>query len=618
MAVQSVKVLGRRGIATVWVIAGAAAVLVVAVAAVAMFSGRGGASQPDALSEIASAVKMNFDVTATANGELEARRQIEIRNQLEQSTTITEIIKEGTFVKAGDVLVRLNSEAIETQIREEQLRVETARAELTTADNAYQIQVSDNESALRKARLDVDVKELELKQWLDGEVNSKRQANQLALERADRELTRLKDKFDRAVELEKQGFLSKDELRRDEVAYLEAQAALQTARLNQQVYENFEYPKDRKVRESAVEEARAELDRTAKRNASQLETRAADLRNKREQLSIREDRWNKLKEQLSLATLRAPIDGLVVYDTSLNRDRRGQSEAPLDVGRQVSRNQRLIVLPDTSEMVAAVRIHESLTGRVRPGQPVSVRIDAVGPRPISGAVESIGVIAESGNWFDPNLREYTVKIRLENAEGVTLKPSMRCEAEIFVDRVENALTVPIQSVFSEGLVRYVLVPAGSRFDKRPVRVGRRSDRFAEILRGVDEGTRVLLREPLPGEVADEKWSKDELAAVGLSLMGDGRIVPIGGGPGAAGAAAPGGGNGAPAGARPPGAGATQGNGNGGPGAAHGNGAPPGGDSGAPAKGKGRDRGNRPGEGKGKSPDPADGSAPASPAPAPGK
>lgn len=536
--------VSQRGWTRTKVIIAGVVLLTAGVTALAMLRG-GGGSASDNPNELATAAKMSFDVTTTANGELEARRQIEIRNQLEQPTTITEIAKEGTFVKAGDVLVRLNAEAIETQIREEQLRVETARSELTAAENAYQIQMSDNDSASRKAQLDVDVRKLELEQWLDGDDKSKQQANQVAVERAERELTRLKDKYERAVELEKQGFLSKDELRRDEVAYLEARAALDTARLNQKVYDDYERPKDEKVRRSAVEEALAELERTKKRNESQLEIRAADRRNKREQLSIREDRLAKLREQLELAILKAPIDGLVVYDTSLNRDRRGQSEAPLDVGRQVTRNQRLIVLPDTSEMVAAVRVHESLTGRIRPGQTVSVRIDAIGPRPVSGTVESIGVIAESGGWFDPNLREYTVRIKLDSpGDGVALKPSMRCEAEIFVDRVENALAVPIQGIFTEGLVRYVLVPSGSKFERKPVRIGRRSDRFAEVVKGLTEGDRVLIREALAGEAVDKPWDKDALAAVGLLLMADGRIMPMGG----------------PAGGMPPGMGAPNGNG----------------------------------------------------------
>jgi HlyD family secretion protein len=509
----------------------AAAMLACAGTGVALLAGA--ARQPTTKSadesvDVAVASRQSFDVTTIATGELEARKQIEIRNQLRNASTIVEIVKEGTQVKAGDILVKLNADTIQTQVDEEQLRVRSAEADLSTAENAYLIQVSDNDSALRKAKLDLDLAELELRKWLEGEVKSKRQDNDLALERATRELERLKEKYERAVELQRQGFLSRDELKRDEVAYLEAEAALKTAQLNKRVYNEFEYPKEEKTKQSSVDEARAELDRVGRKNASQLSTREADRSNKRDQLALRQANLAKLKEQLELTVIKAPSEGLVVYDTSLNRDRRGSNDnQPWDVGRSVPANQRLIVLPDTSEMMASVRVHESLTGRIRKGQSVMVKVDAAGGPPLPGMVDSIGVIAESGSWMDPNLREYTVKIKLEtSAAEAGLKPSMRCEAEILIDKVDNALSVPIAAVASEGLVRYVWTPSGDRFVRTPVRVGRRSDRFAEVLAGINEGQRVLLRTPTQGEMIDRPWNKEELAAVGLNLLPDGKVAPL--------------------------------------------------------------------------------------------
>jgi multidrug efflux pump subunit AcrA (membrane-fusion protein) len=522
--------------------------------------------------DTAAATVMGFDITATALGELEARRQIEIRNQLEQSTTIVEIVKEGTIAKAGDVLVRLNADSIQTQIDEEMLRVETSRAELAVAQNAYLIQVNENDSGLRKAQLNIELAELELRQWLEGEVTSKRQTLDLALDRARRELERLSDKFQRSTELEKRGFLSRDELKRDELAFLEAQAALQTAELNRRVYEEFQFPKDQKTKQSTVEEAKAELERTLRKNESQLASRDADRQNFAKQLEIREQKLAKLREQLEAATIRAPSDGLVVHATSLNRDRWGGSDrGSMEVGRQVTRNELLIVLPDTSEMVASVRVHESLAGRVRPGQPATVKIDAFGGRSLRGEVLSIGVLAESGGWRDPNLREYTVKIRLEDdAVIASLKPSMRCEAEVMLDRVERTLAIPLQGVFADGLVRFAYVPTGNgMFARKPVRLGKRSDRYAEVTAGLSEGERVLVRQPDPAEVLDQPWTKDALAPLGLTINDEGKVSPLprpGGGPGGPGGAGgpgnagrPGGGTpqgmpGAPAGAGGPGAG----------------------------------------------------------------
>jgi HlyD family secretion protein len=501
----------------------------------------------------AVATVLGFDVTTLATGELEAARQIEVRNPLEQPTTITEIVKEGTRVKAGDVLVRLNAEQIERSISEEALRVDSAKAEVAVAESNLAIRISDNESALRRAQLDVEVAQLELRQWQEGDVKSKRQALDLALERAQRERQRLSERYDRAKSLAAEGFLSTDELKRDELAYLEAEAGLKTAELNKKVYEEIEYGKDLKIKASAVDEAVAALDRVKRTNESQLASRQAELANRRETLRLRDENLTKLRAQLEGATLRAPIDGLVVYSTSLNRDRWGGGEQALDVGRQVTRNQSLIVLPDTSEMVAAVRVHESLAGRIRPGMKATVKVDALGGRALPGEVLSVGVLAESGGWRDPNLREYTVKVKLNYEDAASsLKPSMRAEAELLLDRVPPTLAVPVQAVFTDGLVRFVHVPAtgdARRFERVPVRIGRRSDRYMEIGAGLKEGQRVLLRKPEPGELADRDgaWTNDQLAQVGLTRNSEGRVIPVGGAPAGEGGAGrrqrPGGANG---------------------------------------------------------------------------
>lgn len=482
--------------------------------------------------DLIPAERQTFEITTTATGELAAARQIELRNQLEQPTTITEIIREGTQVNAGEVLVRLNADNIQQQIDEEMLRVAEARADLTVAENAYQIQLTDNDSTLRAAEVALALAELELRKWREGEVVSRRQSLDLALEKATRERERLKEKYEQAIALQAQGFLSRDELKRDELALLEAEAALQTATLNRSVYEEFEYPRDEKTRLSDVDKAVAELEKVRRQNDSNLASREATLANRRQQLALREARLDKLREQRDLAIIRAPSDGLVVYATSLNRDRWGNAnDGSLDIGRTVQRNTPLIVLPDVSDMVASVRVHESLLGRIQRGQRATIRIDALGGRSVPGVISDIGVIAESGGFRDPNLREYTVRISLELGEiRGAVKPSMRAEATIYLDRVVDALAVPVQSIFSDSGVNYVLVPDRDRFKRVPVRVGRRSDRLAEVLAGLDAGTRVLIREPRANEVLTTPWDSQALAAVGLRMNDNGRAVPLQSGP----------------------------------------------------------------------------------------
>jgi multidrug efflux pump subunit AcrA (membrane-fusion protein) len=518
---------GRVVTPTLLVVATIAALGLIALAVAGV---RGGGSPKDAGTLDRYAVSRRaFDMTTTASGELEARRQVEIRSKLQSASTLVEIVPEGTMVKAGDLLVRLNADALKDEIAEEELRVETARAELTAAREALAIQTSENDSAKAQAELAVTLAQLSLQQWKEGELKQQTQDLELAVETATREHDRLKVRFERSCLLEKEGFYSKDQLEKDSIELDRAKAELDKAVLAQQIYHTYQEPMDEEQRTSDLTEAQAELERVNRQNASYLASKQADLLNKQRQFDLRASKLSDLNEQLAASTITAPSDGLVVYSTSMERGGwRGGNEGPWQIGSEVHPNELIIILPDTTQMIASVRVHESLVSRIRPGQRANVEIDAIGRSLFYGEVLDIGVLAETGGWRDPNRREYTVRIALDTsgAEPTRLKPSMRCEAEVVMGRVEDALAVPIQAVFSEGPLQYVYIPDGAKFIKRPIKVGRRSEQMAEIAAGLQEGDLVLLRQPDAGEVRTREYMDEELASVGLERGKDGKLVRI--------------------------------------------------------------------------------------------
>jgi len=464
-----------------------------------------------------------FDISTTANGELEARNKIEIRNPMERESTILEIIPEGVRVKKGDMLIRINAEDLLTKIEDEQAKVKSALAEKVSAESAYEIQVNENNSKLRQAGLDLEVATLALNQWREGDDRSKRQELDLEVQRATVELERMADRYRKSQELCDQEFLSRDERDRDEVSYIKAISEYETALLDRETYLNYGSPKEEKTKISEVEKAESELERVRLNNQIELQDKGSKRDIKIDQFRAAERRLERLQEQYDSATIRAPQDGLVVYGTSVERDRWGGSEGPLQIGQRVNPNQLLFILPDTSEMVAAIRVHESLAGKIKAGMTANIKVDAAGGAMFTGKVESIGVMAETGGWRDPNLREYTVRIAMEIGEA-QLKPSMRCEARVIIESVAQTLTVPVQAVFSDGPVRFVYEERGTKFGRRPIKLGRRSDVTAEVLGGIDDGSIVLLREPTPGEVISEAWDVKQLTDAGYPVGEDGKLI----------------------------------------------------------------------------------------------
>jgi len=462
--------------------------------------------------------RVSFDITTLATGELEAKKQVEIRSRVEQQAVIQEILPEGTRVKEGDVLVRLNADRILTSIHEQLLQIETSKSELVAAENGYNIQVNENANNLRNAELKVTLAQLSLQQWLEGEVKTKREANRLALSQSKLELDRLAEKVIRSQKLQEQGFLSKDEMDKDELEYIKNQSAWIKAQLDDKVYEDFQFPKDQKQKQGDLEQANSELVKVKMNAEIDLASKAAQRNNKRTQLTIRENSLAKQRQQLDASTIKAPSAGLVVYATSMRRNGWGGNEGPLQIGRQVYPNELLVVLPDTSEMVASVQVHESLAGDVKPGMGATVKVDAANGKVFQGVVDSIGVLAESGGWRDPDRREYTVKIKIDSEDNIALlKPSMRCEARLTMGRIDNAIAIPVQGVFTDGPVRFVYAQKSGRYERVPIKLGKRSDTFAEILAGADAGRTILLRDPTPSEVLAGSWDKPKLELAGYTL-----------------------------------------------------------------------------------------------------
>lgn len=498
---------GRTGSATPRIILALVALVVLAgiVIGAVQLTGNGKAAA-DAASlgadgEWYDVKRTSFDLTVVATGELEAKNQVEVKSKVDRRVPLLEVIDEGTFVQKGDVLGKLDPTEVEERIEEETLEVEQAKASKISAEQELVIAQNESASEKRAAEVKLDLAELDLAKWQEGEVAQKKLELELALAKAERRLERAKEDLGYSQDLYDQKFISRSELDDDELEKTEAEAALETAQKNIEVYNKYTYQRDEKQKQSDLDQATAELERTIRKNESKLARLAADLESKKRSLTLREERLGELQEQLEASTILAPEKGLVVYASSVGPHWRRRD--PIAPGREIRNDETIFLLPDTRQMVAALRVHEALLPQVEKGQPVSITVDARPGESIQATVSKIAVMAEDGGWLNPQLREYMVRAEMPyHEDGSGLKPGMRCTGEIKVGRAEEAIAVPVQAVFTEGDQQFCYVPANGGVKRRPVTIGKSSETMVEIVDGLDVGDAVLLRNPRPGEVVD--------------------------------------------------------------------------------------------------------------------
>lgn len=440
----------------------------------------------------------DFDLTVTAEGELEAKSQVEIKSEVQGEAIIVQLVEEGTTVKEGDVLIRLADDQIKEKIEQERLAVESATAEKVAAQQSFKIEEKQAQTERRAAEVKLELAKLDLEKWLKGDIHTQRTELKLGLAKAQRMLERAIRDMKLSEQLFADKFISLNELEDDKLAKIEADADLETAQLAKEVFEAYTNPKENKKFTSDVDQAIEELDRTIAEGNRKIKLADSELLSKTRRLQIRQDRLAELENQLKATVIKAPQVGMVVYASSVGAGR--QRDSPIAQGTQIHFNQTILLLPDMNQMVAALKVHEAMIPQVEQAQETVIYIDALPDHPIIGTISQVGVMAQDGGWWNRDIRQYKVKVDLPVEKDTALKPSMRCLGQINVGQVRTALAVPVQAIHSEGKQQFCYVRAGSHVRRQPVTIGRSSETLVEILSGLDQGKQVLLREPRPGEV----------------------------------------------------------------------------------------------------------------------
>ncbi len=76
-----------------------------------------------------------------------------------------------------------------------------------------------------------------------------------------------------------------------------------------------------------------------------------------------------------------------------------------------------------------------------------------------------------------------------------LRPGMSARVELLVEQIDNARYVPLESVFEKGGRRYCFVLRQGKAQVREVLTGPSNENHIVIEAGLEQGERVLLRDP---------------------------------------------------------------------------------------------------------------------------
>ncbi len=164
----------------------------------------------------------------------------------------------------------------------------------------------------------------------------------------------------------------------------------------------------------------------------------------------------------------------------------------IEPGEAVNRHDVLFEIADLSDLVLRVGISELDMGQLQVGDPVQVRVDAMGPDgTLDGEIRRIFPAAEQRS------RLVQVEIALPDAAEAGIRPGYLARARLDVDRRPDRLAVPAPALADSNGDHYVmLINDDDELERRTLEAGVTRNNWREVLSGLEAGDRVVASNPL--------------------------------------------------------------------------------------------------------------------------
>ena len=178
------------------------------------------------------------------------------------------------------------------------------------------------------------------------------------------------------------------------------------------------------------------------------------------------------QKNLEDTKVRAEIDGTI---GSIN----------ITKGSTVSAQSEAMTITSLDDIKVSFSVSEDVINRISVGSKVYITISAVSEEPFETVISNISPTA------DGQTKLYTVEAYLENSNH-EIKPGMFASIKLVLDKKDNTISVPLNTVIESSGEKYVyVVDENNIAHKTIVETGLKNDEYIEITSGVNMGDKVV-------------------------------------------------------------------------------------------------------------------------------
>ncbi len=162
-----------------------------------------------------------------------------------------------------------------------------------------------------------------------------------------------------------------------------------------------------------------------------------------------------------------------------------------------------IRIADLSAFIAELQVSEADVVHLSPGNPTEIELQAYPNLRLRGFVQEVGYSSGTAKpegqsaLIGEQVATYLVRVRIDTTgydrKKYPLRPDMSAVVRIFYDRRENTLCAPLEAVTLRDSQEVVFLYQDGKVYQKPVRTGAADDKHIEIIEGLAEGARLVVR-----------------------------------------------------------------------------------------------------------------------------
>lgn len=188
---------------------------------------------------------------------------------------------------------------------------------------------------------------------------------------------------------------------------------------------------DFKYKESAYNRVK-KLSESNSASAVELETAEYNMNSAKLSVERSQNEVNQARLNLSYATIKSPIDGVVL---------KRAVEVGQTVAASMSTPTLFVIAKDLNQMKVMADVDEADIGQVKQGQRVTFSVDAFQNETFNGTVQEVRLNPTTTS----NVVTYTVVISAENPEQKLL-PGMTATCTIVTQEITDAIAIPVKAL----------------------------------------------------------------------------------------------------------------------------------------------------------------------------